>query len=246
MFSNTKEKRSPVSYSMELVQKQYQGGIMVLIHGAYQSSTSFAFLKHLLPQYQFISLGWDVKGKFNQNLKEMRSILKGHAPLYFVGHSMGGIYAAHLSESVNCIGGTAVSVPWGGSKAADWMKYIVPRHQLYHEVATSSPIVVKARTMRLPGIWKNIVTTHGDNPGLKKPNDCVLSCDSMEARDDLPYAMLDATHHEALLRVDLIRSIEKNFLEAVEKEEKPDQRLPEQENMVAEDSLSFYGKIMGI
>ena len=129
-----------------LVQKQYQGGIMVLIHGAYQSSTSFAFLKHLLPQYQFISLGWDVKGKFNQNLKEMRSILKEHAPLYFVGHSMGGIYAAHLSESVNCIGGTAVSVPWGGSKAADWMKYIVPRHLLYHEVATSSPIVVKART----------------------------------------------------------------------------------------------------
>lgn len=191
---------------------------IVLIHGAYQSNVTFEYLRHALPGFQYINIEWDVNSGFENNLAEMIAAVKNHnKPVYLVGHSMGGIYAAHLSQHVECIGGATIASPWGGSRAADWAKYMVPNHILYREVGTRSPIILSAQTFELPGRWSNFVSTRGGAPGMGENNDCVLTIESMTARKDLYTKFIEATHYEIVMSTDLIHSIGKNFLRASEK-----------------------------
>jgi pimeloyl-ACP methyl ester carboxylesterase len=185
---------------------------VVLIHGANQSSTSFEFIRHALPCFKYINIDWTATSKFQDNLDQMIDAVSGAGPVYLVGHSMGAIYAAHLSQHVNCIGGTTLSAPWGGSKAADWMKYITPSYPLYKEVGTKSPIITEAVTCKLTGRWTNYITTQGNVPGMGGENDCVLTVSSMETRKDIYEVYVDATHYEILLHLDTIQSLGKNFL----------------------------------
>ena len=190
---------------------------IVLIHGAHQSNTSFEFVRHALPGFQYINIDWHTPTGFQNNLNEMIEAVQDAGPVYLVGHSMGGIYAAHLSEHVECIGGAAISTPWHGSKAADWFRYMFPNYPLYKEVGTKSPFITKAREMELQGEWTNYVTTRGDIPGYGGPNDCVLTIDSMSARPDLYQKTIEATHYEVVLSPNLIHSLGKNFLRSSEK-----------------------------
>jgi pimeloyl-ACP methyl ester carboxylesterase len=143
--------------------------------------------------------------------------IQDRGPVYLVGHSMGCIYAAHLSQHVDCIGGAALSAPWGGSKAADWLRYTTPNYPLYKEVGTKSPIIITGRQFKLPGQWTNYVSTNGNVPGMGEKNDCVLTVASMTARTDIKHKFIDATHYEILMSTSLIHSIGKDFLRASEK-----------------------------
>jgi pimeloyl-ACP methyl ester carboxylesterase len=188
---------------------------IVLIHGANQTNTSFEFIRHALPGFRYINIDWSAYTDFQSNLSEMVSAVKGTGPVYLVGHSMGSIYAAHLSQHVDCIGGACLSAPWGGSRHADLIKYITPNYPLYKEVGTRSPILKAAREVKLPGRWTNYITTKGNVPGMG-PNDCVLTIESMEQRSDLFTKYIDATHYEILLSPTLIHSLGKNYLRASE------------------------------
>lgn len=194
---------------------------IVLIHGAYQSTLTFEYLRHALPGFQYINIDWSPTGGFYNNLDEMIKAVKGHGPVYIIGHSMGGIYAAHLSQSVECIGGATVSTPWRGSRSADWMRYIIPSYDLYKEIGTKSVIIAKARKLELPGRWTNYVSTGGNVPGMPGENDCVLTIDSMTARKDLHTKFIKATHYEIIMSSDIVHSIGKNYLRASEKSKPP-------------------------
>jgi pimeloyl-ACP methyl ester carboxylesterase len=194
---------------------------IVLIHGANQTNTSFEFIRHALPAFRYINIDWSPTAGFQNNLDEMIDAVSDAGPVYLVGHSMGSIYAAHLSQHVECIGGATLSAPWGGSKAADWVRYMVPNYPLYKEVGTKSPIIKTAASLELPGRWTNFITTQGDVPGIGGQNDCVLTVESMETRKDIFDVYIDATHYEVLLSTDLIHSLGKNFLTASEKFQLP-------------------------
>jgi pimeloyl-ACP methyl ester carboxylesterase len=190
---------------------------IVLIHGANQSNKSFAFIRHALPGFRYINIDWSPTAGFHSNLDEMIAAVNPAGPVYLVGHSMGCIYAAHLSQHVECIGGAALSAPWGGSKAADWIKHLAPSYPLYKEVASKSPIIKQATAFKLPGRWTNFISTQGNIPGMGGQNDCVLTVESMETRKDIYDKYIDATHYEILLCSTLIHSLGKNFLRASEK-----------------------------
>lgn len=212
--------KQPVTVEIEHVKVQEEIAPLpsiVLIHGAHQSNVTFEYMRHALPGFKYINIEWSAESGFEQNLQEMKSALKTcKDPVYIIGHSMGGIYAAHIANSLNCIGGATISTPWGGSKAADWMRYMLPGHPLYREVGTKSPIISYARTVKLPGRWTNYVSTEGNVPGMGKNNDCVLTVESMMSRKDLYTKYIKATHYEIVMSTDLIHSVGKNFLRASE------------------------------
>jgi len=213
--------RTPVAIEVEHVQVQEETVSLpsiVLIHGAHQSNVTFEYMRHALPGFKYINIEWHTASGFELNLEEMKTALKDNPdPVYLIGHSMGSIYAAHLAEYVNCIGGCAIAAPWGGSKQADWIRYMMPNYPLYKEVGTKSPIIHYARTVQLPGRWTNYVSTEGNVPGMGGQNDCVLTLKSMTARKDLHTKFIKATHYEIVMSSELIHSVGKNFLRASEK-----------------------------
>lgn len=190
---------------------------IVLIHGAHQSNITFEYFRHALPGFNYINVEWSTTGGFYDNLDEMIVAIKDRGPVFLVGHSMGGIYAAHLSQHVECVGGVTIAAPWGGSRAADWFKYIVPGYPLYREVGTKSPIILDAMQFNLPGRWTNYVSTEGNVPGMGGENDCVLTIESMAARKDIRSKYIRATHYEIVMSGELIHSVGKDFLRASEK-----------------------------
>jgi|TARA_R110000851_G_C12984542_1_gene556703 pimeloyl-ACP methyl ester carboxylesterase len=189
---------------------------VVLIHGAHQSKASFEYLRHSLPLWNYVNLEWKIDGGFHTNLAAMVTATKDIGPVYIVGHSMGGIYAAHLSQYTNCIGGATLSTPWAGSVAADWLRYTSPNYLLYKEVGSRSPVVTQARRFKLPGDWTNYVSTEGNVPGMSTANDCVLTVDSMSARKDIPTKYVKATHYEILMHTPLIHTIGDHMYSAAE------------------------------
>ena len=220
-------KRKPISIEIEkpkirhiIVEESEPLPSIVLIHGAYQSNVTFEYMRHALPSFQYINIEWSTTGGFYNNLKEMVAALEDAGPVYLVGHSMGGIYAAHLSQHVTCIGGATLSAPWGGSKTADWFKYLAVNHPLYKEVSTNSEIITSARNFKLPGPWTNYVSTEGNAPGMGENNDCVLTIDSMTARKDIHTKYIKATHYEIVMNTSLIHSVGEKFLRASEKFQK--------------------------
>jgi hypothetical protein len=209
----------PITVEVDPPRHNIEQGItpsVVLIHGANQTNTSFEFIRHALPVFRYINIDWSASAGFENNLAEMIEAVKQSGPVYIVGHSMGSIYGAHLSQQVECIGGSALSAPWGGSRAADIIRYMSPGYPLYREVGTRSKIIQDARNFELPGRWTNFVTTQGNVPGVGGKNDCVLTLESMEKRKDLFTTYIDATHYEVLLSPDLIQSLGRNILRSSE------------------------------
>lgn len=190
---------------------------IVLIHGANQTNLTFEYVRNALPGFTFINIDWSPSAGFKDNLAAMINAVKESGYVYLVGHSMGGIYAAHLSQHVDCIGGATIASPWAGSKAANFLKYVVPSDPIYREVQTKSVILKEAREFNLPGRWTNYVTTRGDLPGLGGANDCVLTYESMTARADLHTKFIDATHYEVVMSPLMVQSLANNFLKATEK-----------------------------
>lgn len=189
---------------------------IVLIHGAHQSNVTFEYFRNALPGFQYINIEWSSTGGFYHNLDEMVQVLKTAGPVYLVGHSMGGIYAAHAAQKIDCVGGATIATPWGGSKIADWAKYIYPSYPIYREVSTASSAILDARLYDLPGMWTNYVSTQGNVPGMGGPNDCVLTIESMTARKDIKTKFISATHYEIIMSGKLIQSVCKNYLRASE------------------------------
>lgn len=128
-----------------------------------------------------IFLNYDSNNGFDANLKEMNRYL-AHAnrqseDTFFIGHSLGGIYARMLAsgKSHNCIGGISISTPHGGSELASWLKKTDPINPIFVDIHPFSPVIMAAKIIDLDIKWLNIVTVSGGNPFWILPNDGVVS-----------------------------------------------------------------------
>jgi len=185
--------------------------IPVYIHGASATPSSFNYIRKKLNHHNDITLAYDSRNGFKENLERMKDELKDVHNIFFICHSLGGIYALHLSEALpkQVLGAVTMSTPYNGAEAAEYMKHILPFNRLFKDIGPSSCPIRKTNKIKIQHPWTNIVSTRGASPLILSPNDGVVTIKSMMHREDINYIEVPVNHYEVVLDdrvVDIIKS----------------------------------------
>lgn len=138
---------------------------------------------------------------FENNLNLMKGQLDDADRLFFVSHSLGGIYSLHLANyyKETTKGGISLSTPYGGSKEADYAKYFLPFSRLMRDIGPMSKPVAVAKKLPAPPNWTQVVTTVGQSPWITEPNDGVVTVESMKFRKDFELVEVPLNHYEVVI-----------------------------------------------
>jgi len=183
---------------------------LVYIHGATASERSFAFISEHV-KGKAIYLNYDRFSSAAENLKRMTNRLTDESEdLYYITHSLGGIYAVYLQDRISySIGAISLATPFNGSEIASWGRLMNPGYALFADIAPTSKFIAKSREINIRTPWTQVVTTVGDVPWLAGPNDGIVTRASMTCRDDVDYVEVDRNHYEIVQSqrvVDLINT----------------------------------------
>lgn len=190
---------------------------VVLLHGANQTSKSFSYIKKALPDFKFIDIDYDSHNSFEHNLEDIIGELKDLGPVFVLAHSLGGVYAVHLTKSIDIVGAVTLATPYGGSSLADWARYIVPGFQLFRDIGRRSQPIAEIQKIKITVPWLQIVGTRGNVPWLAEENDGVLTLESVMAMPDIEYVEFPVNHYEIVCDDDVISTIVNHYSNTVEK-----------------------------
>lgn len=185
---------------------------IVYIHGASATADSFSYIRQFVRDHTElpdIALEYNSALGFEHNIQHMYGQLDRAEQLFFVSHSLGGIYALHLANHYrdSTAGGVSLSTPYGGCRQADFARYFLPFNQLMKDIGTMSAPMVAAKTLPAPPNWCNVVTTRGDSPWIHEKNDGVVTVDSMRYRQDFELVELPVNHYEVVLNSAVVELI---------------------------------------
>lgn len=184
--------------------------MIVYIHGASATQESFNYIREHLGGID-TCLEYDSNNGFENNLALMQERLKVYKKIFFICHSLGGIYALHLAEIFpdKVQGAITLSTPYGGSRAADYAKYFVPFSRLMRDIGPKSYPMSHIQTIDITWPWLNIVSTRGSSPFIVEPNDGVVTLASQRAlADKMDLVDLDVNHYEIVMSPRTIKIIE--------------------------------------
>ena len=178
--------------------------MIVYIHGASATAESFTHIRQFVRDTydeQDLALEYRSEDGFYNNLSTMMEQLADAERLFFVSHSLGGIYALHLANHYQDItrGGVSLSTPYGGSKQADFARYFLPFNRLMKDIGPMSRPMAESQHMPAPHNWTQIVTTRGTSPWIQEANDGVVTLESMRYRQDFEIVELPLNHYEVVV-----------------------------------------------
>ena len=180
---------------------------LVYIHGANATSESFNHIRTRLGTG--LDLNYDSRDGFEHNLDAMLSSLAKIKQCFFIAHSLGGIYALHLSHHLptHVLGAVTLSTPYGGAEVADYAQYFLPFSRLMRDIGPSSWALREAAKIKVQHPWCNIITTTGHSPFLPVPNDGVVSIRSQRHHEDMELIDVNYNHYEVVLAEPVIEII---------------------------------------
>jgi len=178
--------------------------MIVYIHGASATAESFTHIRQFVRDHveeSDMALEYNSEAGFEHNLTAMKGQLADEDRLFFVSHSLGGIYALHLADYYNdrTVGGVSLSTPYGGSKQADYARYFLPFNRLMKDIGPMSRPMADAKKLSAPPNWTQVVTTRGASPWINEPNDGVVTIESMQYRTDFELVELPLNHYEVVI-----------------------------------------------
>ena len=184
-----------------------EGLSVIWIHGANQSGLSFQYLRSLTHFKSELVVEYDTSHKFHENLERLSDeINQVRGPYFIIGHSLGGLYALHLTKHVDIAGAVSISTPFAGSWTADWARFFVPTYQLFREVGRRSIPIKESQAIKIKVAWTQIVSTKGNVPYHGGQNDGVCTIKSMKSRKDMELIEVPHTHFEVMCS-DLVAEI---------------------------------------
>ena len=161
--------------------------MIVYIHGASATSESFTHIRQFVRDHTEepdVVLEYHSSDGFDYNLNQMKGQLDEAERLFFISHSLGGIYALYLAnyyKETTC-GGVSLSTPYGGSAEADFARYFLPFNRLMRDIGALRGPLFESRYLPAPPNWTQIVTTQGQSPWIVDPNDGVVTLKSKIGR----------------------------------------------------------------
>ncbi len=178
--------------------------MIVYIHGASATAESFTHIRqYVRDQFEEpdIMLEYVSSDGFEHNLENMKVLLEEAERLFFISHSLGGIYALHLANfyKETTRGGISLSTPYGGSREADYARYFLPFSRLMRDIGPTSKPMSLAKKLPAPQNWTQVVTTVGESPWIQEPNDGVVTLESMKYRTDFELIEVPLNHYEVVI-----------------------------------------------
>lgn len=178
--------------------------MIVYIHGANATPESFTHIRQYVRdtfEEPDIMLEYENEEGFSHNLAQMKGMLDDAERLFFISHSLGGIYALYLANHYKetTRGGVSLSTPYGGSKEADFARYFLPFNRLMKDIGTLSRPMRVASQLSAPPNWTQVVTTTGQSPWILDENDGVVTLDSMRFRKDFEQIEIALNHYEVVI-----------------------------------------------
>ena len=187
---------------------------LVYIHGASATSESFNYIRSKIGDG--IAVNYDSRNGFENNLDAIKEQIGKTKDVFFIAHSLGGIYALHLANAIpkQVIGAVTLSTPYGGAEVADVAKYFLPFSRLMRDIGPSSWVMKQANNIKIQHPWTNVVTVRGQSPFMTEANDGVVTISSMKHHADMELVEVDYNHYEVVLSdqiVDIIKERIKKF-----------------------------------
>ena len=189
---------------------------IVYIHGANSSPASFNYIKSKLPMHTFTDVAYTNDIPLTDIIDSVYDSLP-QGPMCILGHSLGGVIAVALSQ-INAVRKQkqitkvfTISSPFGGSKAADFLRWLFPTNRLFADIGTMSPVVRAVTAIGAIVPTKNIITCKGQLPLLNGENDGVVSVESQMALCGAEKEKQNLNHFEVLLDDVTVDSIQKYF-----------------------------------
>jgi pimeloyl-ACP methyl ester carboxylesterase len=183
--------------------------ILVYIHGANATSESFNYIRSHIGGANLV-INYDSRNGFQKNLEDIGDQIKECSDIFFICHSLGGIYALHLANKFpeKVIGAVTLSTPYGGAEVADVAKYFLPYSRLLKDIGPNSWAMREARKIDVQHPWCNIVTIRGDSPWVIGKNDGVVTIDSQKHHgNDMDLIEVEYNHYEVVLSDQVIKII---------------------------------------
>lgn len=174
---------------------------LVYIHGATATSESFNYIREHIGLNDLV-LNYNSNEGFKENLEQMLITLQDVNNIFFVAHSLGGIYALHLSNLIpdKVLGAVTISTPYGGALHADFAKYFLPFSKLLRDIGPTSWPMRHGDKIDIKHPWTNLVTIKGSAPWIHEPNDGVVTIASQKHhREGMELIEVDYNHYEVVL-----------------------------------------------
>lgn len=186
--------------------------IIVYIHGANATDASFNYIREHVSS-EDCAINYSSDNGFERNLEVMVNQLSTIRNMFFVGHSLGGIYALHLANALpkQVLGAVTLSTPYGGSEIADYVKYFLPFNRLLRDIGSNSWPIRQASKFTIQHSWTNLVTIRGNSPWFSKPNDGVVSVESQSHLRDIELIDVNCNHYEILLNRSAVNLIKQKL-----------------------------------
>jgi pimeloyl-ACP methyl ester carboxylesterase len=180
---------------------------LVYIHGASATSESFNYIRSKLGKG--IDINYDSRNGFENNLADMLSALQDTNNIFFIAHSLGGIYSLHIANAIpkQVLGAVTLSTPYGGAEVADVAKYFLPFSRLMRDIGPNSWVMKQADNIKIQHPWTNIVTVKGQSPFIPEANDGVVTIDSQRHHKDMELVEVDYNHYEVLQSESVVKII---------------------------------------
>jgi pimeloyl-ACP methyl ester carboxylesterase len=184
---------------------------LVYIHGASATSESFNYIRSKLGTG--IDINYDSRNGFENNLKNMLSQLMDVKDIVFIAHSLGGIYALHIANSMpnQVLGAVTLSTPYGGAEVADYAQYFLPFSRLMRDIGPNSWAMRQADQIKIQHPWTNVVTLQGQSPFMLAPNDGVVTIASQQAHKGMDLVDANFNHYEVVLAEPIIKIIKERI-----------------------------------